>query len=131
MTWYPPRTAAEYIDPARYHVLSITVWIGGRRIHTVHKVVMSQAFIARLAEALNRMQAEPLGATGCPAIWAEYTVAFSVSRSSRPVVVVSANETGCGGAGITVNGQQQPPLVDQGGTVAALVDQVVKVTWQL
>jgi len=23
--WYPPRTAAEYIDPARYHVLTVTV----------------------------------------------------------------------------------------------------------
>jgi len=28
-TWYPPRTAAEYIDPARYHVLTITVTVGG------------------------------------------------------------------------------------------------------
>jgi hypothetical protein len=129
--WYPPRTAAEYIDPAHYHVLSITVLISGRRSHTVHKVVTSQAFIARLAEALDRMQAEPLGVVSCPAIFAEYQLAFSVSRHSRPVVVVWANDIGCGGAGITVNGQQQPPLVDQGGTVAALVDQVVRVTWQL
>ena len=77
------------------------------------------------------MQAEPLGTVSCPAIFADYTVSFSVSRSSRPAVVVTANETGCGGAGITVNGQQQPPLVDQNGTVASLVDQVVKVTWEL
>ncbi len=129
--WYPPRTAAEYIDPARYHVLSITVQIWGRRPHTVYKVVTSQAFIARLAEALDRMQAEPLGTVSCPAIFAEYQLAFSVSRTSRPVVVVSANNAGCPGAGITVNGQQQPPLTDDGAEVAALADQVVTVTWEL
>jgi hypothetical protein len=130
ITWYPPRTAAEYIDPARYHVLSITVSIWGRHPHTVHQIVTSQAFITRLASALNRMRAEPLGTIACPAIFAEYRLAFSVSRTSRPVVVVTANETGCGGAGITVNGRPQPPLTDP-GTVAALIDQVVRVAWQL
>jgi hypothetical protein len=128
--WYPPRTAAEYIDPARYHAVSITVTIYGRKPHTVHKVVTSQAFIARLAELLDRLQAEPLGPVSCPAIFAEYRLAFSLSRQSRPAVVVTSNETGCGGSGITVNGQQQPPLADH-GAVAALADQVVSVTWQL
>jgi hypothetical protein len=131
IVWYPPRTAAEYIDPARYHVLSITVLISGRRSHTVHKLVTSQAFISRLAATLDRMQAEPIGPVGCPAIFAEYQLAFSVSRTSRPAVVVSANNAGCPGAGITVNGQQQPPLTDDGAEVAALADQVVTVTWQL
>ena len=93
----------------------------------MHKVVTSQAFIARLAEVLDRMRAEPLGTVACPAIFAQYQLAFSVSRHSRPVVVVSSNETGCGGSGVTVNGQQQPPLADH-GTVAALVGQVVTVT---
>ena len=64
--WYPPRSAAEYIDPARYHVLSITVTIFGRNPHTVHKVVTSQAFIARLAETLDRLQAEPIGTVVLP-----------------------------------------------------------------
>jgi hypothetical protein len=75
------------------------------------------------------MQAEPLGTVACPAIFAEYRLAFSVSRASRPVVVVSWNEIGCGGVGITVNGRSQPPLTGQGGTVAALVDHVVHVSW--
>ena len=131
VVWYPPRSAAEYIDLARYHVLSITVMLYGRRPHTVHKIVTSRAFIARLAQALDQMQAEPLGTTSCPAIFAEYQLAFSVSRPSHPAVVVSANEIGCGGAGITVNGQQQPLLTDQGGTVAAVADQVVRVSWEL
>jgi hypothetical protein len=128
--WYPPRTAAEYIPPARYHVLSITVTISGRKPHTVHKTVTSQAFIARLAELLDRLPAEPLGTVACPAIWAEYQVAFSVSRHSRPVVVISFNQADCVGTGITVDGRTQPALEDH-GQVPALVDQVVTVTWQL
>lgn len=128
--WYPPRSAAEYIAPARYHVLIITVSIFGQKPRTVHKTVTSQAFIARLARLLDGLQAEPLGAVACPAIFAEYQVAFSVSRHHRPAVVISFNETGCGGTGITVNGRPQPALEDN-GRVAALVDQVVTVTWQL
>jgi hypothetical protein len=125
--WYPPRSAAEYIDPARYHVLDITVSIYGRNPHTVHKVVTSQAFIARLAETLDRLQAEPIGTVACPADFEDYQLSFSVSSRSRTAVVVSASETGCGGAGITVNGQSQPPLADD-GAVGALVRQVVPVT---
>jgi hypothetical protein len=128
--WYPPRSAAEYIDPARYHVLSITVFVYGRRPHTVRKVVTSQAFIARLARALDRMQAEPPGAVACPADFEDDQLSFSVSAHSRPVVVVSANESGCGGAQVTVDGQAQPALADD-GTVAALVRQVVSATPQI
>ena len=125
--WYPPRSAAEHIDPARYHVLSITVSVYGRRPHTVRKVVTSQMFIARIAEALDRMQAEPPGAVACPADFEDYQLSFSVSAHSRPVVVVSANESGCGGAQVTIDGRAQPALADN-GTVAALVRQVVSAT---
>jgi hypothetical protein len=130
VTWYPPRTAAEYIDPARYHVLSMTITVSGARPHTVHAVVTSQAFITRLATALDQSQAEPDITLACPADFADYQLAFSVSRHSRPVVVVWSTQNGCGGSRVTVDGQQQPSLADD-GTVAALVDQVVSVHWQL
>jgi hypothetical protein len=129
VTWYPPRTAAEYIDPARYHVLTVTVMVGGARMHTVHAVVTSQAFITRLATSLDRSQAEPDVTLNCPADFADYQLAFSVSRHSRPVVAVWSTYNGCGGSGITVDGQRQPSLADD-GAVAALVDQVVGVHWQ-
>ena len=125
--WYPPRSAAEYIDPARYHVLSITVSVYGRRPHTVRKVVTSRTFIARLAQALDWMQAEPPGVVACPADFEDYQLSFSVSAHSRPAVVVSANGSGCGGAQVTVDGRAQPALADH-GTVAALVRQVVSAT---
>jgi hypothetical protein len=125
--WYPPRSAAEYIDPARYHVLSLVVTIFGRHPHTVRKVVTSQAFIARLAETLDRSQAEPTATVVCPADFEDYQLSFSVSGSSHPTVTVRANETGCGGAQVAVNGQSQPSLADY-GAVGALVRQVVPVT---
>jgi hypothetical protein len=127
VTWYPPRSAAEYIDPARYHVLSLVVTIFGRHPHTVRKVVTSQAFIARLAETLDRSQAEPTGTVACPADFEDYQLSFSVSQSSRPAVTVRASEAGCGGAQVAVNGQSQPSLADD-GAVGALVRQVVPVT---
>jgi hypothetical protein len=127
VVWYPPRSAAEYIDPARYHVLSITVSIYGRRPHTVRKIVTSQAFIARLAETLDRTQAEPDVAVACPADFEDYQLSFSVSRHSRPAVVVRATESGCGGAQVIVSGRAQPGLADH-GAVAALVGQVVSAT---
>jgi hypothetical protein len=130
VTWNPPRTAAEYIDPARYHVLSITVAVDGARPHTVHAVVTSQAFITRVARSLDRAQAEPDVALPCPADFANYQLAFSVSRHSRPVVVVQSTQNGCGGSQITVDGHSQPSLADD-GAVAALADQVVSVKWQL
>jgi len=116
--WYPSRTAAEYVDPARYHVLTMTVTVYGRKVHTIHKVVTSQADIARLAEALDRSPAEPPVTISCPAIWVTYQLALSVSRHTHPAVVIWANEIGCGGTAITVDGRPQPGLAD-GGAVAA------------
>jgi hypothetical protein len=114
--WFPPRTAAEHIDPARYHVLAITV--------TLHKVVTSQAAITRLAEALNRSPVRPVQTIGCPLVFAEYRLAFAVSRRARPAVVVMASRWPCEGAQIRVSGRLQPPLEDA-GTVVTTADQVL------
>jgi hypothetical protein len=116
--WYPPRTAAEYIDPARYHALTVTVTLYGRGVHTIRRVVTSQAVISQLAGALNRSQAEPSLTINCPLIFASYRLALAVSRHSRPVVVITATRWPCGGSGITVGGQAQPPLADNGAVVA-------------
>jgi hypothetical protein len=117
--WYPSRTAAEYVDPARYHVLTMTVTVDGRKVHTIHKVVTSQADITRLAEALDRSPAEPPVAINCPAIFVTYQLALSVSRHSRPVVMIWTNSISCGGTAITVNGRPQPGLADDGAVAAA------------
>jgi len=119
VTWYPPRTAAEYVDPARYHVLIMTVTVDGRKMRTIHKVVTSQADIARLADALDRSPAGPPVTINCPAIFVTYQLALSVSRHARPAVVIVANSIGCGGTAITVDGRSQPALADRGAVAAA------------
>jgi hypothetical protein len=125
--WFPPRTAAEYIDPKGYHVLAITVMIAGPRRHTVDKVVTSQAVITRLADALDRSPVQPVQVPNCPAIFAYYRLAFAVSRHGRPGVVVLATRGPCGGAQIRVGGRRQPPLEDA-GTVVAMADRLLGVT---
>jgi hypothetical protein len=125
--WFPPRTAAEYIGPGRYHVLAITVTTAGPRQHTVRKVVTSQAAIIRLAEALNSSPVQPVRIANCPMIFADYRLAFAVSRHSRPAVVVSATRNPCEGAQVRTDGRTQPPLEDE-GTVVAMADRLLGVT---
>ena len=125
--WYPGRSAAEYIDPDRYHVLTIAVTVYGQHMHTIHKVVTSQADIARLAEALDRSPAEPSLVINCPVIFLTYQLSLSVSRHARPAVVIRASDIGCGGTAITVDGKPQPALVDS-GAVAATADQALGYT---
>jgi len=125
--WYPPRTAAEYVDPARYHVLTMTVTVGGRKERTIRKVVTSQADIARLAVALDRSPAAPPVYLSCPAIFVTYQLTLSVSRRTRPAVVIFANSISCGGTQITVDGRSQPALADL-GAVAAAADQALGYT---
>jgi hypothetical protein len=129
VTWYPPRSSAEYIDPGRFHVLTITVTLFGQRVRTVRKVVTSQALIARLAEALDRSRAEPPVTFSCPLIFATYQLALSVSPDRPPVVVISATRWPCGGSRITVDGKPQPPLADD-GAVVAVADQALGFTPQ-
>ena len=125
--WYPSRSAAEYVDPARYHVLTITVTLYGPPARTIRRVVTSQAVIAGLADALDRLPAEPPLAFLCPADLANYQLALSVSRHSRPVVVISTSQTSCGGVGIAVRGREQPALADH-GTVVAIANRALGFT---
>jgi hypothetical protein len=67
VVWFPPRAAAEYIDPARYHVLRIAVTILGPRPQTIARAITSQAAITRLAEALNQSRVQPAGGAILPA----------------------------------------------------------------
>jgi hypothetical protein len=124
VTWYPPRTFAEYIDPDYYHALTITATIYGRGVHTVHAVVTSRSAIARLAEALDRSPAWPPGIVSCPGRPGELPAGVlgigkppPGRRGLRGAVVVR-------GHGITVAGVSQPSLAD-GGAVAALAGQAL------
>jgi hypothetical protein len=127
--WYPPRSAAEYIDPRRYHALTVSV-TALNPLRTITKVLTSQADITQLADSLNRSQVEPTLIANCPAIFATYRLAFAVSPNQAPVVVVTATQQPCLGAQITVDGRKQPPLQD-GATVVAIADRLLAFTPRL
>jgi len=125
--WYPPRTAAEYIDPARYHALTVAVTIFNPRVHTISKVVTSKAAIAQVADVLDRSRATPITMLFCPLIFATYRLGFAVSAHRQPVIVVTTTRNGCLGAQITVDGRKQPTLQDD-GAVVAIADRLLGVT---
>ena len=126
--WYPPRAAAEYIDPARYQALTVAVTIiGSTRQHTIRKVVTSPAIIRRLAGVLDRSRVDAAMTISCPMIFAEYRLAFAVSPHSVPAVVVTASRWPCEGARVRADGRMQPSLQDAAGVVAA-VDRLLDVT---
>lgn len=116
--WYPPRTAAEYIQPGRYHVLTITVTIFGAKKHTVRTVVTSPAAIARLAGILDASRVLPSRTISCTLPSVYYRLAFAAAKDTGPGVVVDVSRWPCEGIQIRVDGRTQPslqagiPLVD-------------------
>ena len=119
VSWFPPRAAAEHLDPAGFHALTISArLLNPMPPHTVTRVVTSPAVIARLARLLNGLPAAPRPIVmGCPAIGATYRLEFA-ARAGRPADVVATTD-GCATDQITVNGRAQPVLLDRGNKLAA------------
>ncbi len=117
VTWYPARSAAERIDPARYReaVVSITMFNPGR--HTVTRAITSRGTIARLAGQANGLHAAPYQPPSCPAILASYRITFVPAARPAPRVVVTPS--GCLTVGVTVAGAAQPQLWGDTGLIAA------------
>ena len=108
--WYPPRSAAEYLAPARFRAVTVAASFPSPKPHVVRRTFTSAAVIARLARFLNGLPAAPRRITGCPAISVTYTLAFRPSAAARSSLVATAS--GCRGVAITVNGRTQPGLAD-------------------
>lgn len=109
--WYPPRSAAEYLPPARAGAVTVTARFLNPRPHIVRRTFTSAAVIARLARFLNGLHAAPGGIHGCPMINVSYTLAFASSATARPFLVASTD--GCGGVRMTANAAAQPALADR------------------
>jgi hypothetical protein len=108
--WYPPRSAAEYLAPARFHAVTVAARFLNPKPRVVRRTFASAAVIARLARFLDGLPAAPGGITSCSVISVTYTLAFKSSAAAWPYLVATAS--GCGGVGITVNGRTQPGLAD-------------------
>jgi hypothetical protein len=119
VTWYPPRSPAERIDPARVRTVTVSARLLNPRIHTVKRSFTSRAVIARLAGILNRLPALPAGEVmSCPAILVTYRAVFAGPGAHPSQVVATAD--GCLSVGMSVNGHLQPELRDNGALAAAI-----------
>ena len=115
VTWFPPRSAAEQLNAARFRSVIVTATEVIPKPHTVTRTFASPAVIGRLVALVNRLPATPYpnaAAMKCLAAATVYRLEFI------PGAVVNAG--GCGASDvITVSGKEQPRLWDQGALIEA------------
>jgi hypothetical protein len=114
VSWFPPRSAAEYLNAAGFRSVTVIVTVTPRP-RTVTRTFTSPAVIGRLVALADSLPATPypdVAAMRCLGAATVYRLDFT------PGVVVGAGE--CGGSdAITVNGKQQPRLWDPDALTAA------------
>jgi hypothetical protein len=118
VTWYPPRSAAEYLTAARFRLIRVTaVPLQGA---SASVTTAERGFAVALADTLDRLPAVPGGLLlhGCPSIVLTYRLVLVPAVRSQPAVVVDAN--GCQADAMTVGGRTQPSLQDTSNTVSRL-----------
>lgn len=115
VVWYPPRSAAEFINPGRYRSVTVTVpeLSDTRRYATVTRAFTSRAVITQLAALLNRLPGMLPMAFFCPDMRAgfqpsPYRLVFI--PWSRRWPVITAAPVGCFEGGIVVGKHRQPAL---------------------
>jgi hypothetical protein len=117
LTWYPSRSAAEYLPPNGYRSVtvaaSLTVSSGRAKPRTFTRVFTGQAVIARLAGVLDGLHGAPPWTGSCPANLPQFQITFrpAIRGSGRPARVV-VSPGGCRGEDITTDGELQPALED-------------------
>lgn len=122
VVWYPPRTAAEYLDPAAFRSVTVTATLVNMhgKARTVTKT-FGRPVIDRLARVLNGLRTlSPPGPLSCPAMTGStFTLRLVPIAPSRPPLVIIP--AGCVGDLITVGGKAQPVLQDFGSEQVASV----------
>ena len=119
LTWYPPRSAAEYLPPSGYRSVTMTATVtsplGQAKPRTITRVVTSRAVIARLARLLDSLHATAPWAGGCPALLPQFRIVFAPNRNGTSTAgPVSVTPSGCRGELLTAEGMVQPALEDIG-----------------
>jgi hypothetical protein len=107
---FPSRSAAEYIKPGQYHVLTVSVTSMDSKPHSKRVVVTSATKIARIVALLNGSHAEPMVTLMCPLIYANYRLTLAATPHSAPAVVLTTTRNSCLGTGVQVRGHKQPTL---------------------
>jgi hypothetical protein len=118
VTWYPPRTAAEYVDPARFRAVTVSATLAHPMQHTVRRTFSARSVIARLARSLNSLHADPGLSRHCPAMTGSYRIVFWAAAGAGPVVVVAPTE--CLVVQISAGGRVQPDLLGSRRPIALI-----------
>lgn len=112
--WQPARTAVEHLNPAGFR--SVTISAQPRQSRMTKRTITAQAGIAALASIINAgIPAPPsvVGGMSCAPVTIVYTLRFTPRAAAGASVLVTLGA--CPHAyGITVNGEQQPSLWDNG-----------------
>ena len=115
VSWFPPRSTAEQLNPARFRSVTVTATEVFPQSRTATRTFTSPVVIGRLAALIDSLPATPYpdgAAMSCAAGGTVYRLGFT------PGVVIHTD--GCGGSdAITVNGKDQPRLWDLGVLIAA------------
>jgi hypothetical protein len=109
LIWYPPRSAAEYIDPAGYGAVTVQGRLPGKP--SVTRTFTSRSAIATLAGVFNRMHVQSPWSGSCPGrAPGTFRVRFRATPTSP--VIVAVTQDFCAGDVVTVRGKAQPELSD-------------------
>ncbi len=119
LTWYPRRSAAEYLQPAGYRSVTVTATftspLARAKPRTITRVLTSQAVIARLARLLDGMHATAPSTGSCPALLPQFEIVFAPKRGGNSrAASVSVSPAACRGELISTDGKPQPALEDIG-----------------
>jgi hypothetical protein len=131
VVWYPPRTAAEYVNPEAYRAVTISVTLVPRsgKPRVITRTFAKRAVMASLARVLDRLRTlAPPGPLSCPAmrVGATFSVRFVPAAGRAASLTVSP--WGCIGDLITVSGKAQPVLLDfQSRKLLVVVDRLLGV----
>lgn len=118
VTWFPPRSAAEHLDPAGFRAVTLRVTEFNPQIRTVTRTFTSRPVIARLAAIIDGLPAAPYQPPNCPVILPEYRLTFTAPAG--PAHTVVASPTGCLTVQVTAGQKAQPLLWDSGKLIAAI-----------
>ncbi len=114
VTWFPPRSAAEFLVAVRFRSVSISLTSvsGGARI------VGGQRYIRPLVAVLDSMPATPPLDFPCASGIGSFRLTFTPAVPGQGMVVVASGN--CNADTVTVGGRAQPDLADM-GPLGALV----------
>lgn len=110
LAWYPPRSAAEHIDPSRYTSVTVS--------HRTNRAIHARAFtsrpeLAKLAGLVNALYGAPDVVSSCPAMIAGvinvYKLVFRPARGA-PKIVVTPSTACVPNVDVTVGGRAEPSL---------------------